>query len=142
MAMKEYSCEGLIVKWNPEKCIHAKECVNGLPQVFDHDSRPWINMQGASPEEIMKVIDRCPSGALTYQEKAPESAEKDASNGRYASIRVVKNGPLLVEGGCRLFNSDGNEMAEGAFALCRCGASRKKPFCDGSHIKIGFHDPE
>jgi Uncharacterized conserved protein len=53
---------------------------------------------------------------------------------------VVKNGPLLVEGDCRLFNSDGNEMAEGAFALCRCGASRKKPFCDGSHIKITFDD--
>jgi hypothetical protein len=97
-------------------------------------------MQGASPAQIMKVIDRCPSGALSYQEKAPESSEKNASNERYASIKVVKNGPLLVEGDCRLFNSDGNEMAEGAFALCRCGASRKKPFCDGSHIKITFDD--
>lgn len=141
--MKEYSCEGLIVRWNPEKCIHAQECVKGLPQVFNHDRRPWINMKGASPEEIMKVIDRCPSGALTYQENAPQSAEKDASCGPYATIRVVKNGPLLVEGDCRLLNTEGGEMVKkGTYALCRCGASRKKPFCDGSHIKIGFHDPE
>ena len=100
-------------------------------------------MQGASPEEIMKVIDRCPSGALTYQEKAPESMEKDAPDGPDATIRVVKNGPLMVEGSFRLLKTDGSEMTEkGACALCRCGASQKKPLCDGSHIKIGFHDPE
>lgn len=141
--MKEYSCQGLVVQWNPEKCIHAQECVKGMPQVFNHDRRPWINMKGASPEEIMKVIDRCPSGALTYQEKAPESMEKDASDGPDATIRVVKNGPLMVEGSFRLLKTDGSEMTEkGACALCRCGASQKKPLCDGSHIKIGFHDPE
>ena len=143
MTMKEYSCEGLIVRWIPEKCIHAQECVKGLPQVFNHERKPWINMRGASPEDIMKVIDRCPSGALTYQKEAAGSSEKDTSTGRYASIRVVKNGPLLVEGDCRLLNTDGDEVAnQGAYALCRCGASRKKPFCDGSHIKIGFDDTE
>jgi len=55
----------------------------------------------------------------------------------------VKNGPLMVEGSFRLLKTDGSEMTEkGACALCRCGASQKKPLCDGSHIKIGFHDPE
>lgn len=141
--MKEYSCEGLIVRWIPEKCIHSRECVKGLPQVFDHESRPWINMQGASPEEIMKVVDRCPSGALTYQKKAPLSSEKEAVNRQCAIIRVVKNGPLLVQGDCHLLNSNGDETVKrGSYALCRCGASRKKPFCDGSHIKIGFDDTE
>jgi len=91
----------------------------------------------------MKVIDRCPSGALTYKEKTARSSEKDASSSLFASIRVVKNGPLLVEGDCRLLNSAGDEMAKrGTYALCRCGASRKNPFCDGSHIKMGFDDTE
>lgn len=143
MAMKEYSCEGLSVQWNPEKCIHAQECVKGLPQVFNHDSRPWINMQGASPEEIMKVIDRCPSGALTYKKEEPQLKEEDVSSGTYVSIRIVKNGPLLVEGNCRILDPEGEEVAkQGACALCRCGSSKKKPFCDGSHIKIGFDDSE
>ncbi len=65
--MKEYTNGELIVQWNPEKCIHARECVKGLPKVFSHQSKPWINMQGASSEEIKSVIDRCPSGALTYK---------------------------------------------------------------------------
>jgi uncharacterized Fe-S cluster protein YjdI len=141
--MKEYSCQGLTVQWNPEKCIHAQECVKGLPQVFNHDNRPWINMQGASPEEIIKVIDRCPSGALTYKQDEPQPAKDEASGDAYASIRIVKNGPLLVEGNCRILDPEGEEVAkQGTCALCRCGSSRKKPFCDGSHTNIGFQDSE
>ena len=139
--MKEYSCEGLTVKWNPEKCIHAQECVKGLPQVFNRERKPWINMQGASPEEIMRVIDRCPSGALTYRQKEPQFGEEDVSSGTCASIKIVKNGPLLVEGDCPLLDPEGKIMAkQGAYSLCRCGSSKKKPFCDGTHIKIGFDD--
>ncbi len=143
MAMKEYYCEGLTVQWNPEKCIHAQECVKGLPQVFNHERKPWIDMQGAGPEEIMEVIDRCPSGALSYKKEKPDFGEESASSGPYASIKIVKNGPILVEGNCLLLDPEGKEMAEhGAYSLCRCGSSRKKPFCDGSHIKIGFQDSE
>jgi CDGSH-type Zn-finger protein len=51
----------------------------------------------------------------------------------------MKNGPLLVERGCILVESEGREEAvSGPFALCRCGGSREKPFCDGTHVKIGF----
>ena len=74
--MKEYTNGELTVQWNPEKCIHARECVKGLPEVFSHDSKPWINMQGASSEEIKSVIDRCPSGALTYKERDLLEIEK------------------------------------------------------------------
>ncbi len=135
--MKEYSSGDLTVQWNPEKCIHARECVKGLPQVFSHEKKPWINLKGASPEEIMKVIDRCPSGALTYK---PAGSEPGVE-GTHAAIKVVKNGPLLVEGECPLIDPEGREAArQGPYALCRCGSSRKKPFCDGTHIKIGFDD--
>lgn len=137
--MKEYSNKDIKVVWNPEKCIHARECVKGLPQVFSRDRTPWINMQGASSEEIMSVVDRCPSGALTYK-KAQSTAEENA-NSSGARIKVVKNGPLLVEGGCSIKNNEGTLLAEqGPYALCRCGGSGKKPFCDGTHIKMGFDD--
>lgn len=137
--MKEYSNKEIKVFWNPEKCIHARECVRGLPQVFSRDSTPWINMQGAGSEEIMKVIDRCPSGALTYQKAGSENEVR--IDQPCAKINVTKNGPLLVEGGCLLMNSDGKELAgQGPYALCRCGGSGKKPFCDGTHLRVGFED--
>jgi len=137
--MKEYSNGEIRVFWDPEKCIHAGECIRGLPKVFDRKSTPWINMQGASSDEIKRVIDRCPSGALTY-----ESVGKAADHGDsepIAGIRVTKNGPLLVEGECILYSHDGQELKQkGTYALCRCGGSKKKPFCDGTHQKIGFDD--
>jgi uncharacterized Fe-S cluster protein YjdI len=137
--MKEYSNKEIIIFWNPEKCMHAGECVRGLPQVFCRDNTPWINIQGASSEDIMKVIDRCPSGALTY--KKVRSEDDARANGPCAKILVMKNGPLLVEGGFSLTDKEGKELGgKGPYALCRCGGSGKKPFCDGTHIKIGFDD--
>ncbi|MGA9097664.1 MAG: (4Fe-4S)-binding protein [Methanotrichaceae archaeon] len=132
--MKEYTNSEITVYWDPDKCIHSRKCVNGLPQVFDRNKKPWINMQGSDSEEIMKVIDRCPSGALSY--KKSETIQKPS-----AEIKVTKNGPLLVKGNCVLIDCDDNEIAScGPFALCRCGGSKKKPFCDGTHSKIGFDD--
>jgi uncharacterized Fe-S cluster protein YjdI len=135
--MKEYSNDEIVVIWDPEKCIHARECVKGLPQVFNREKTPWVDIRGAGSKEIIKVIDRCPSGALSYKmvKKAGESETT------YAQIKVMKNGPLLVEGDCALIDSTGKEVARaGHLALCRCGSSGNKPFCDGTHIKIGFDD--
>lgn len=137
--MKEYSNKEVKVLWDPEKCIHARECVKGLPEVFCRDSTPWINMQGASSEEIMKTVDRCPSGALTYEKVGSENGM--SVNSPCAKIKVMKNGPLLVEGGCSLVDNEGKELAgRGSYALCRCGGSGKKPLCDGTHTRIGFDD--
>jgi len=58
-----------------------------------------------------------------------------------AHIKTTKNGPLLVEGDVALLDSGGKVLAgEGTYALCRCGGSKKKPFCDGTHLQIGFDD--
>ena len=133
--MKEYLGEEITVLWDPSKCIHARECMKGLPQVFDREKTPWINIKGASEEEIKKVIDRCPSGALSYKKST------DIPSNPFAQIKITKNGPLLVEGNCILMDSDGQERKHcGPFALCRCGGSKNKPFCDGTHGKIGFDD--
>jgi uncharacterized Fe-S cluster protein YjdI len=145
--MKEYSNKELKVIWNPEKCIHAGECTRGLPEVFCREAKPWINMNGAGSEEIMKVVDRCPSGALTYMKAGSEEGgmeekgSKESTNSACAQIMAVKDGPLLVAGRAALVRSNGKVIVEhGPYALCRCGGSGKKPFCDGTHIKIGFKD--
>jgi uncharacterized Fe-S cluster protein YjdI len=63
---KAYTGNGITVTFDSEVCIHAGKCVQGLPDVFDVDARPWINVNGASAEVIAAQIDRCPSGALQY----------------------------------------------------------------------------
>ena len=64
---KTYQFEDLIVKWVPHKCIHSGICFNGLPTVFDPRQRPWVNITGASKEEIAQQVKKCPSGALSVQ---------------------------------------------------------------------------
>jgi CDGSH-type Zn-finger protein len=57
-------------------------------------------------------------------------------------IRVVRDGPYEVVGGPTLTYSDGRICEESSFyRLCRCGASKSKPFCDDSHLEVGFRDP-
>ncbi len=59
-------------------------------------------------------------------------------------IKVKENGPLVVSGPITIVDVEGNEYAlppGTAYALCRCGASQNKPFCDKSHQRIGFVAP-
>ena len=133
--MKEYDNGEITVYWNPEKCIHSAECLKCLPGVFDIHKTPWINVDGATSEEIMEAIDRCPSGALSYRRNDQLSPAMDLEKKTHsAEIRVMKDGPLLVKGRCNLIAEDGKIISEeGPMALCRCGRSEKKPLCDGSH---------
>jgi len=63
----EYGNEKLTIMWQSEKCMHSKYCVRGLPDVFNIENSPWINIEGASLITIKNVIDSCPSGALSYK---------------------------------------------------------------------------
>ncbi len=59
------------------------------------------------------------------------------------TIDIIKNGPFIVNGTVELKDTEGNAYpAKQRLALCRCGASTKKPFCDGTHSKIGFEAAE
>lgn len=59
------------------------------------------------------------------------------------TIEIIQNGPLIVNGPVELKNADGQVYpAQKRMALCRCGASTEKPFCDGTHSKIGFRAAE
>src|SRR5690242_631670 len=68
---KEYPGQGIVVTWEPARCIHVAACVRGLPQVFDPERRPWIVTDGVSGAEIAEVVRRCPSGALGYRSTDP-----------------------------------------------------------------------
>jgi uncharacterized Fe-S cluster protein YjdI/CDGSH-type Zn-finger protein len=139
--MKEYTNKEITIYWDPKKCIHSAKCVKGLPGVFDLKNRPWINMRGASSEEIMNVIDKCPSGALSYTKVCEKKEPTVQDQNPVAEIRVTERGPLMVKGECSLVNGKGNVLAKkGPFALCRCGGSKNMPYCDGTHRLIGFDD--
>jgi len=131
---RKYQNDKITVFWDSDKCIRSGNCDRQLPQVFDIDKRPWVDVNAADVEEIKRVIDTCPTGALSYKVSGEPKSET-------VTIDVQQNGPYKVTGKCRLMGTDGKEIEAGhVFALCRCGESRKMPFCDGSHYRTGFKD--
>lgn len=134
----EFKGKMLTVRYDVKRCIHAKECVNGLPRVFDPKKRPWIQPDQADADELAAVIMRCPTGALHYSHTEIESAETTPDEN---TMQVCKDGPLYLRGALQLHHADGEIlMQENRVALCRCGKSTNKPFCDNSHIDAGFSD--
>jgi CDGSH-type Zn-finger protein/uncharacterized Fe-S cluster protein YjdI len=133
-----YTSADIDVTYDAKRCIHAAECVRGLPAVFDTQKRPWVQPDNANADAVAEVVRRCPSGALHYERKDGGSAE--AIPVRYTVTPVV-NGPLYVNGNIRIQTED-NELVykDTRLSLCRCGASNNKPFCDRSHLKIEFQD--
>ena len=138
MGVHKYNNDEITVTWDSDTCIHAAVCVGNLKSVFNPDNRPWINVDAASKQEIMDVIKKCPSGALAYETADGETSEKGDDA---AEIKIVaaNNGPYLVKGTVFFEDGDGNPIGtKKNAALCRCGASSNKPFCDGSHKGIEF----
>ncbi|WP_224447192.1 CDGSH iron-sulfur domain-containing protein [Haloprofundus salilacus] len=135
----EYTGEGIEVSYDVRRCIHARECVRGLPSVFDPDRRPWIEPDKADVDDLAEVIERCPTGALHYErtDDGPEEAVPDEN-----TVTVTADGPHYVHGDSVIETPDGEELlADTRVALCRCGASGNKPLCDNSHLEIEFEAP-
>jgi uncharacterized Fe-S cluster protein YjdI len=152
---REYTNGEITVYWRHGKCIHATNCYRELLEVFNPRKRPWINMKGAPTEQIIEVVNRCPTDALTYKwnddkknnEAINEKNEKIKRALTFASettirpviIQVMKDGPLVVQGSFIIYDPAGNELKSMQMtSFCRCGASMSIPFCDGHHRKIGF----
>ncbi len=137
---KKYSNDEIEITWKPSVCIHSTKCwrgEEGLSSVFNPAERPWIKPEGASTERIMAQIDKCPSGALSYVKKNKEAESPQIQSATI--IETFENGPLLVYGNIRIKDKAGNETQKNKVtALCRCGASLNKPYCDGTHTKNGF----
>ena len=138
MTARPYEGKDVRIAFDARRCIHAAECVNGLPKVFDPQAKPWIQPDGASADEIASTVRRCPSGALHAE--TPDGASLVEADAR-ASVTLGADGPVYLRGTIRLEDAQGNVIAEDTrMALCRCGASKNKPFCDNSHVEAGFAD--
>jgi uncharacterized Fe-S cluster protein YjdI/CDGSH-type Zn-finger protein len=142
---REYPGDGFVVTYDAEICTHAAECVNGLPSVFEQNRRPWIDPSQDSAAAIRAVITLCPSGALAFvsstdsQVDSNEPLPVEGQPEPGTTIKTLVDGPLRIEGTFALVNAQGEVISEKAkLSLCRCGASKNKPFCDGAHRDIGF----
>jgi uncharacterized Fe-S cluster protein YjdI len=123
MSVKRYEGQEIEVTYDTARCLHAAECVRGMPAVFDTAKRPWVAPDNGEPEALATVIRRCPTGALHYRlrEGKPEHPRVPTR------VRLPDDGPLLIDGDIEL---DGKR--ETRAALCRCWASGNQPYCDRS----------
>ena len=133
--VKTYWSDDLDVTYDAARCIHAAECVRGLPDVFGTSKRPWIQPANAAADAAAEVVMRCPTGVLHFERKDSGAAETAPGQN---TIRVRDRGPLYLRGDIELHLADGAVVQDTRMALCRCGASQNKPFCDNSHVRIGF----
>jgi CDGSH-type Zn-finger protein/uncharacterized Fe-S cluster protein YjdI len=129
---EEYRGDRIVVRFDGSKCIHSRNCVLGRPDVFVPNVKgAWIKPDNASGEAIAAIALSCPSGAITFE-------RLDGGTNETAPlvnvVRVRENGPLAFHADLAIV---GQAQALRA-TLCRCGASKRKPFCDGSHTAIAF----
>jgi CDGSH-type Zn-finger protein/uncharacterized Fe-S cluster protein YjdI len=138
MSARDYVGKDVTIRYDASRCIHAEECVHGAPEAFDPQAKPWIRPDGASVEHLIAVVARCPTGALTLQAPDGRSLEPPPER-NVASVQPA--GPIYLRGRISVPGGDHATLVEHTrVALCRCGASANKPYCDGSHARIGFAD--
>jgi CDGSH-type Zn-finger protein len=133
-----YRGAAITVHDNRGLCAHVGECTDGLRAVFDSKRERWIDPDAAEATAIADVVRRCPSAALAYSLGDAEWRDPDAE----PTVVVSENGPYYVSGAVDVVGAQfGDGAARRRFALCRCGGSKNKPFCDGTHWANGFLDP-
>jgi CDGSH-type Zn-finger protein/uncharacterized Fe-S cluster protein YjdI len=124
------------IRFDTQRCIHARHCVTGEPEVFLADTPgEWIFPDRASPERLAIVAHNCPSGAIQIERRdgAPAEAAPPVN-----LVRLRENGPLAFHADIDLSGDRQGDRVGFRATLCRCGASKNKPFCDGSHIGVDF----
>jgi CDGSH-type Zn-finger protein/uncharacterized Fe-S cluster protein YjdI len=134
----KYPGKNIDVQWDGRLCIHIGECGYSQGELFVGGRDPWCQPDLVNDENVRKVIRRCPSGALSYDDRAGGDNEKSPKSN---TVQVVYKGPLFLHGELDIENAP-QDMPGVRFraALCRCGQSNNKPFCDNSHLKAGFED--
>ena len=136
---KVYSFEGKrsSVTWDSALCIHAEECIRANSPLFELDRKPWGQTDLVEDPELDDVIRRCPTGALAYQVKDGSSREEAQPEN---TVTISANGPAYIRGNLEFEGGEGEGATIFRAALCRCGHSRNKPFCDNSHLEANFRD--
>lgn len=157
---KRYRNDDITVYWKPSACVHASYCYRELIEVFDPSRRPWVDMNGATTEKIIEVVNLCPTEALAWKwndEARNESIDNDQVNhvkfrrpeligesepadvARPVSVKVMTDGPIVLKGNFKYtYNGITKVVEDSIVSICRCGVSDHMPFCDGKHRKTGF----
>ena len=131
-----YTGKAITIFDNRSICAHAGFCTDRLKSVFRMQAEPWIDPDGASVDEIAATVAKCPSGALSYARDGIEAPPP----ARAPAILIANDGPYAVTGAVELDAAFGDGASKEHYTLCRCGGSKSKPFCDGTHWHIGFKD--
>ena len=134
--IREYQGKDIIIQYEVKRCIHFEACVRSLPAVFNQHQRPWIQPGETPAEDIVQAVLRCPTGALHFvRQDGGEEEQPPAKN----TVTFTADGPLYVHGNLELHDMQGNLLHKDTrMALCRCGQSQNKPFCDNTHLETGF----
>ncbi len=133
--MVEVVCgKEVTVTFDGKRCIHSRNCVLGHPAVFVPNAKgDWIFPDAAAAETVLHIGLTCPSGAIRVARNAGTGTSEAAP--AVNTLRLRENGPLALEAPMRIAGAQGESVRA---TLCRCGASRRKPYCDGSHTEAGF----
>jgi CDGSH-type Zn-finger protein/uncharacterized Fe-S cluster protein YjdI len=134
----KYPGEKISVEWDGRLCIHIGECGDSAGELFVGGRDPWCKPDLTTVDDVVDVVKRCPTGAITFDSADKSISEKaDSTN----TITVSYQGPYFIRGDLEIDGaSDDMPGVKYRAALCRCGASKNKPFCDNSHESIGFKD--
>lgn len=115
-----------------KRCIHARFCVTGAPKTFIANVvGPWLHPDETPCEQLVEIAHACPSGAIAYRGKGhtPDESAPDVN-----MMRIRENGPNAIHSPMTVAGEDIGYRA----TFCRCGQSKNKPYCDGSHHDAGF----
>jgi CDGSH-type Zn-finger protein len=130
--IEEIEGRDITILFDGKKCIHSRYCVTRGPDVFLANVQgPWIQPNAMSADRLAEIAHLCPSGAIRYRRK---NGKPEESAPPVNLIAIRECGPYAVRADIRIQG----EPAQFRATLCRCGASKNKPYCDGSHHDIGF----
>jgi len=134
----EYPGERATVSWDGKLCIHIGECGRATGELFVGGRKPWCQPDAATDDEVEDVVLRCPTGALSVRFADGTDPEKPPAEN---TLNVAYNGPLFVRGDLQIDGAPDNVPGlRFRAALCRCGHSKNKPYCDNSHEAAEFRD--
>lgn len=131
-----YIGDQITIYFNRSICSDAGTCFMQLPAVFGRLDDKVIDPDAEPPELISRIARECPSGALSCSLNEPDPLPPQVD----PAIIVEKDGPYRVQGGITLEGNERTAESMHHYNLCRCGSSHRKPFCDGTHKKIGFRE--
>lgn len=130
MSVEKHESKDGVLYFDASKCIHSRNCVLNRPDVFVPNVKgEWIHPEKADGGELEAIAEACPSGAIRFKPKG-----KNEPLPLVNTLHVRENGPYAIKGDIHL-----SEQSAGyRLTLCRCGASKSKPYCDGSHSDVDF----